>query len=185
MKIILIGAGRIGSVLAFHLARAGHDVTVVARGKRLDALRREGAIVTVEGRRAPVSMLAELDPATPYDLAIATLPEHQIGDLLPSLAASQAKTILLMFNTFEGTARYRSVIGAERFAFGFPNMTSALVDRGFAIASMASAWSRRCRPVRWRRSSGTPGCRVSGKQIWTPFFAATPRSRCRCSCRDC
>lgn len=129
MNIILIGAGRIGSVLAFHFARAGHDVTVVARGKRLDALRREGAIVNVDDRRAPVSVLAELDPATPYDLAVATLPEHQIGDVLPSLAASQAKTILLMFNTFEGTARYRSVIGAERFAFGFPNMTAALVDQ--------------------------------------------------------
>lgn len=129
MNIILIGAGRIGSTIAFHLARAGHDVTVVARGARFDALTRDGAIVTTAGQRAPVEVASALDPATPYDLVIATLPEHQIGPLLPAIAACRAKTILLMFNTFQGTAPYRSIIGAARFAFGFPNMTAHLDEQ--------------------------------------------------------
>lgn len=70
MKIILIGAGRIGSAVAFCLAKAGHDVTVVARGARFDTLNRDGAIVTVDGRSVPVKVVSTLDPATPSDLAI-------------------------------------------------------------------------------------------------------------------
>lgn len=129
MKIILIGAGRIGSAVAFCLARAGHEVTVVARGARLDALNRDGAIVTVDGQRAQVEVAPTFDPATPTDLTIVTVPEHQVASLLPALAASRANTILLMFNSFQGTAPYRTIIGAERFAFGFPNMTAYLVDQ--------------------------------------------------------
>ena len=110
MKIILIGAGRIGSAVAFCLAKAGHDVTVVARGARFDALNRDGAIVTVDGQRVPVKVASTLDPATPNDLTIVTVPEHQVAPLLPALAASRANTILLMFNTFNGAAPYRGDI---------------------------------------------------------------------------
>lgn len=129
MKIILIGAGRIGSAVAFHLAKAGHEITVVARGARLDALRREEAIITLDGQRMPVQVLSALDPAVPYDLAIVTLPEHKVGLILPALSASRAKNILLMFNTFEGTERYRTTTGTDRFAFGFPNMSAYLVEQ--------------------------------------------------------
>ena len=129
MKTILIGAGRIGSVVAFFLSRAGHDVTVVARGARLNALRSDGAIVTTSGERASVHVVPEFDPLAPCDLAIVTVPEHQLGPLLPLLSQCRAKTVLLMFNTFEGCARYQSIIGAERFAFGFPSMTAALVNQ--------------------------------------------------------
>lgn len=41
MKILVVGAGVIG-VYAAHLARAGHDVTLLARGGRLEELRRSG-----------------------------------------------------------------------------------------------------------------------------------------------
>jgi 2-dehydropantoate 2-reductase len=129
MKIILIGAGRIGSTVAFCLAKAGHDVTVVARGARFDALNRDGAIITVDGRRVPVKVMPTLDPAMPNDLTIVTVPEHQVAPLLQALAASRANTILLMFNTFNGAAPYQVIVGAERFAFGFPNMSAYLVDQ--------------------------------------------------------
>ena len=129
MKIILIGAGRIGSAVAFCLAKAGHDVAVVARGARLATLSRDGAIVAVDGQRMPVKVEAAFDPAIPYDLAIVTVPEHQLAPLLPALSASRANTILLMFNTFQGTEPYRTLVGAERFAFGFPNMSAYLVDQ--------------------------------------------------------
>ena len=129
MKIILIGAGRIGSAVAFCLAKAGHDITVVARGARFETLSRDGAIVTVDGQRMPVNVVSTFDPATPYELAIVTVPEHQVAPLLPALAASRANTILLMFNTFQGTEPYRTIVGAERFAFGFPNMSAYLVGQ--------------------------------------------------------
>ena len=54
MKIAIIGLGGIGSTFAFQLAQAGHAVTVVARGKRLEQLQRDEALVSVTGKRAAV-----------------------------------------------------------------------------------------------------------------------------------
>jgi ketopantoate reductase len=43
------------------LSRAGHDVTVVARGKRLEQLERDQAIVSTSGERAAVRVSSALD----------------------------------------------------------------------------------------------------------------------------
>jgi 2-dehydropantoate 2-reductase len=42
MRICVFGAGAVGGHLAARLAAAGHDVSVVARGAHLDAMRRNG-----------------------------------------------------------------------------------------------------------------------------------------------
>ena len=41
-EFAILGAGAIGSILAAHLARAGHSVVVIARGERARAVEREG-----------------------------------------------------------------------------------------------------------------------------------------------
>ncbi|ANH66599.1 ketopantoate reductase family protein [Mitsuaria sp. 7] len=129
MKILILGAGRIGSTLAFHFSQARHEVTVVARGQRLAALQRDRAVLTVDGRSAPVTAVASLDPDLAVDLVIVTVPEYQFAPLLPALAASAARTILLMFNSFVDTAVYRAALGGDRVALGFPNMLAFLEDQ--------------------------------------------------------
>lgn len=128
MKIAIIGPGRIGSTFAFFLSRAKHEVTVVARGARLEALTRDPAIVTVDGQRAPISVATGLDLAVPWDLVLVTVLAEQSDALFPALRASAAKQVLFLFNTFEKVDRWREVVGAERFAFGFPTMTAFFVD---------------------------------------------------------
>jgi 2-dehydropantoate 2-reductase len=46
MKICIYGAGSIGGLLGAHLAHTGHDVSLVARGPHLDAIRRDGLRLT-------------------------------------------------------------------------------------------------------------------------------------------
>jgi 2-dehydropantoate 2-reductase len=57
MRIVVIGAGGVGACFGGELARAGHDVTMFARGAHLDVLRQRGVTVrTPEGEfTAPVA----------------------------------------------------------------------------------------------------------------------------------
>jgi 2-dehydropantoate 2-reductase len=61
MRIAIVGPGAIGSTFAIQLSETGHDVTVIARGTRLEQLRHVGAIVTVEDDRAAVHVSSEFD----------------------------------------------------------------------------------------------------------------------------
>ncbi|WNG39951.1 ketopantoate reductase family protein [Archangium violaceum] len=128
MKIAIVGPGAIGSTFAFHLARAGHDVTVVARGARLAQLEKERAIVTTDERRAPVEVSAALDATTPWDLVLVTVLESQVDAVLPAVQRSAAKQVMFMFNTFEPLDRFRDAVGANRFVFGFPAILAELKD---------------------------------------------------------
>lgn len=151
MKIAIVGPGGIGSTFAFQLAQAGHEVTVVARGKRLEQLQRDEAIVSVSGKRAAVRVSAELDTATEWDLVLVTVLASQVDAVLPALTASAAKAVMFMFNTFEPLARLRDAVGSARFAFGFPailaslddgKLTSEIVSRGMLTTVTDAAWAK-------------------------------------------
>jgi 2-dehydropantoate 2-reductase len=131
LKIAVLGCGKIGSTFAFQLARAGHDVTVIARPRsaRLQQLRRDSGIVTVRGQRADVSVTDALDEETPYDLVIVTVVAYQVNAVLPALQRSKAKTIQVMFVTFE-PERLRDTVGADRCSFGMPFVQAMLDKQG-------------------------------------------------------
>ncbi|MEY4512168.1 MAG: hypothetical protein RLZZ450_4290 [Pseudomonadota bacterium] len=130
MRIALIGPGAIGSTFAYQLAKAGHDVTVVARGARLRWLEQERAIVRHDSQRAPVTVSAELDSKVAWDLLIVTVLATQVEPLLPVLRASAARRVVFMFNTFESLAPLREAVGAERFSFAFPGGVFTLLTEG-------------------------------------------------------
>ena len=67
MKICIYGAGAVGGLMAGWLARSGHDVSVVARGAHLEAIRKSGLRVRsasgVDSFRIAREVFAELDKA--------------------------------------------------------------------------------------------------------------------------
>src|SRR6185295_15835957 len=58
MRFAILGAGALGTILGAHLARAGHDVAMIARGDRARAIRRQGLVVSglssIEARPAVI-----------------------------------------------------------------------------------------------------------------------------------
>ena len=141
LRIAILGAGRIGSTVAFQLARVGrHDVTVVTRPSsgRLQQLRRDAGIVNVKGERATVQIADTLDEQAPYDLLIVTLLAHQIDAVLPALQRSEARCVQFLFNCFE-PERLRDAIGAERGTFGMPFVQANFDGEGKLQATIGAA----------------------------------------------
>jgi 2-dehydropantoate 2-reductase len=139
LKIAVIGVGGIGSTFAFQLARAGHDVTAVARpdSVRLQQLQREGGIVNTKKERAAMRVVDSLDEQIPYDLVIVTLLAHQIDAVLPALRLSMAQRIQFMFNTFD-PERLQDAVGADRCSFGMP-FVQATVDKDGSLNATIGA----------------------------------------------
>lgn len=129
MKIAVLGAGAVGSSFAAALARAGHDVTLIARGARLAALRGRKGIALASGETVTVTVAAELDGTTAWDFVLVTVLAHQVLPVLSTLGSSSARRIVFMFNTFEPLAGLREAVGAARFGFAFPSIL-ATIDAG-------------------------------------------------------
>lgn len=89
MKIAVVGAGSIGGYLGAFLAAAGDDVTFIARGANLDAIRARGMRVTTEDGREIVAKnvraFSRMSEAGPQDTVMLTVKAHQVaavaGDL--------------------------------------------------------------------------------------------------------
>jgi 2-dehydropantoate 2-reductase len=87
LRICVAGAGAVGGTLAVRLAGAGHDVSVLARGANLAAIRQDGLQLTdLSGTyvaRPPASSVAEFGI---QDVVFCSAKTHALADLLPSLA---------------------------------------------------------------------------------------------------
>jgi 2-dehydropantoate 2-reductase len=73
VKVLVYGAGVIGTLYGAKLADAGHKVTVIARGRRFADIRQHGLVLEdmVHGRRwtAEVKTVERLSPDDESDLA--------------------------------------------------------------------------------------------------------------------
>jgi 2-dehydropantoate 2-reductase len=82
VKIAIIGVGAIGGYVGIRLALAGEDVTFIARGANLDALRSRGIrLLTADGEEQVMSKVNATDDyaaAGPQDLVILALKAHQV-----------------------------------------------------------------------------------------------------------
>ena len=91
MKIAVVGAGAIGGYLGAKLARAGEDVTFIARNRNLAAINAHGfKLILEDGREehAPTARAVQhTAEAGPQDVVLLTVKAHQVGDLLPDLRA--------------------------------------------------------------------------------------------------
>ena len=79
MKITVFGAGAIGGHLGAVLSREGADVSLVARGAHLDAMRENGLTLATETGSFTVRPRVTDDPATlgPQDYVVLSLKSHQ------------------------------------------------------------------------------------------------------------
>jgi 2-dehydropantoate 2-reductase len=124
MKILIYGAGVIGSLYAARLQEANQDVSLLARGKRLSQIREHGIVLedaaSGDITTTHVQAVAQLDAQERYDLIIVMVPKNYIKDVLPILALNQTRDVLFMVNNAAGPDEFMLALGRERVLFGFP-----------------------------------------------------------------
>lgn len=88
MRICVYGAGAVGGYLGAKLAMAGADVTLIARGAHLEALKRDGLTLVSGGETTVIPVQATDDPGAlgPQDHVIVTMKAHSV----PPVAAAMA-----------------------------------------------------------------------------------------------
>ncbi|MCP5395321.1 MAG: ketopantoate reductase family protein [Sphingomonadaceae bacterium] len=89
-KILVIGAGAVGSWFAGQFHRAGYHVTLLARGARLQGLRNEGLLAEQDGAALalPVSACDWDSLPDTADFTLLALKTYQLEDALDSLASA-------------------------------------------------------------------------------------------------
>lgn len=103
LRLGIVGAGAIGGYLAGKLALAGHDVSVVARGEHLDAMRTRLTLAKRGGESvtATFSLATDrIDDLGPQDYLIIALKAHQLAEIAPSLAScyGEGTTVVTLQN---------------------------------------------------------------------------------------
>ncbi len=145
MKIAILGAGGVGSYYGGMLARAGHSVSMLARGAHLDALRERGLEVRTPEGTWTVPVRASGDPAElgPADLAVVAVKSYSLEEIAPAarLLAEAGADVLPLLNGVEAAERLvRSGVPDERELGGIAEISAARVGPG--IVERRSSFQR-------------------------------------------
>jgi 2-dehydropantoate 2-reductase len=141
-----MGAGAVGSYYGALLARAGHEVAMVARGAHLDALAAAGRLLVREadGERweVPVTALAAPEGPAP-DLVIVATKSHHTLAAAEALAAwlPRDTAVLSLQNGVENVGRLGSVLGADRVLGGIAFVGLRIEEPG-TVDHEAEGWVR-------------------------------------------
>ncbi len=122
MSILIFGAGVIGSLYGALLAEAGFDVSVYARGQRLENLLQDGLQYKYKGKikTAPIKVLSKIEPDDRYDFIFLTVRENQLHAALEELRRNSSPTIVTMVNSLETYDHWEAICGAGRIIPAFP-----------------------------------------------------------------
>lgn len=99
MRVCIVGAGAVGCFVGARLARAGADVTLVARGANLRALQGAGLRLIERDGASSIHRLhavADVAHAGHQDLVILAVKAHQVAPLVDGLAAMLGRDTVLL-----------------------------------------------------------------------------------------
>lgn len=142
MKILVYGAGVLGSYLAHTLIQAGNEVFMLARGERYKQLEQDGLAIQHYFQRKKtvdrVSVVQVLEPSDYYDIIFVVMQYHQFQSVLPVLAANISENIVLVGNNAEAEVMRDFLTSNSKtkknVAFGFQTSAGMRTDTGMVIS---------------------------------------------------
>ena len=111
MRILIYGAGVIGSLYAVLFAETGYDTSIYARGKRLEFLKKNGLLYKKNQniRRAEATILGELSDNDAYDFILLTVRENQLYEALAELKNNKSNIIVTMVNSLDSYKKWEEM----------------------------------------------------------------------------
>lgn len=88
MKVCVVGAGAIGGCLGVRIAEQGHEVSLIARGPHLAAIKKNGLTLRQNGEEIRVRdafATSDMTECGPQDVVLLTLKAHQIAPVIDDL----------------------------------------------------------------------------------------------------
>lgn len=112
MRIVVLGAGAMGSIIAGHLARAGEDVTLIARGERARYLVQNGITITGLSESNTHCVVAS-DPSilSESDVLILAVKTHDTESAISSVDHVSVSSVLSVQNGVVADANISRVFG--------------------------------------------------------------------------
>ncbi len=155
MRIAVMAAGAVGGYFGARLAAAGEDVTFIARGAHLDAIRNNGLIVeSALGNLHLRDAKATPDPASvgPVDIVLFAVKlwdtEHAAASLRP-LLKSDTRVITLQ-NGVDSVERLTPILGDDAVVGGSTHVVTVIAAPG--VIRQTSHFAR----IRCGRVDGRP-----------------------------
>jgi len=134
LKITVMGAGGIGGCYGGLLAQAGNDVTLIARGAHLAAIKEKGLQLIQPEGDFTVAVAATDDPSQvgPVELVIFSVKAHQNSKAVPLIEPliGEDTTILTIQNGVESAEELGQDYGAERVLPGSAYLLSNITSPG-------------------------------------------------------
>jgi 2-dehydropantoate 2-reductase len=131
MRFVFLGAGAVGGYYAALLSRSGCDVSVVARGAHLEAIRKDGlrilssAVGDFTARIGAESDPARIGVADTVVVAVKTYDNPTALPLLPPLVGPST-TVLTVQNGVDSAEQVAAVVGDDRTIGGSTYIATAI-----------------------------------------------------------
>ena len=153
MRILIYGAGVIGSLYAVLFAETGYDTSIYARGKRLEFLKKNGLLYKKNQniRRAEATILGELSDNDAYDFILLTVRENQLYEALTELKNNKSNTLVTMVNSLDSYKKWEDIVGKGRILPAFPGAGGSINNDGILDAALTP---RMIQPTTFAEISG-------------------------------
>ena len=143
MRIAVMGAGSIGGYFGGMLARAGNQVTLIARGEHLQAIRDQGLRIQTDAGLLTIpcgdclGATSEPREVGPVDLALFTVKTYQNDVAIPAMApmVGSQTAVLCLQNGIDSYQAVAHALGAERVLPGAAYIEAARLGPGLLSQS--------------------------------------------------
>ncbi len=144
MRIAVMGAGAVGCFLGGKLALAGEDVVFIARGERLQALRKEGLRIVEGGTQVhvqPTQAVGDAEDAGQVDAVLLCVKLFDLPTAIEALSPllGPETYIVTTQNGVDCPARVAQAEGAQRVIGGAVWVVASMT--GPAIVECTGAWA--------------------------------------------